>query len=154
MRSASVIFSQPCKNSERKIKYAPVAELADAYGSGPYFREEVQVQFLSGAPRKARFYRAFFFFSSLKLLADAQPWGWDFLYIYYKFNSVKLCNCHNYKFIKVVRLPIILPLQYEIMLHTAFPVNLIMFYKFGFQINFYPQLFITLINFDFINQQP
>ena len=30
--------------------FAPVAELADAYGSGPYFRKEVQVQFLSGAP--------------------------------------------------------------------------------------------------------
>ena len=38
-----------------------MAELADAYGSGSYFREEVQVQFLSGAPRKARFYRAFYF---------------------------------------------------------------------------------------------
>lgn len=67
MRSASVIFSQPCKNSERKIKYAPVAELADAYGSGPYFREEVQVQFLSGAPQKARFYRAFYFAILCKL---------------------------------------------------------------------------------------
>ena len=45
-----------------KIKYAPVAELADAYGSGPYFLTEVQVQFLSGAPQKARFYRAFFIY--------------------------------------------------------------------------------------------
>ena len=43
-----------------KTKYALVAELADAYGSGPYFLTEVQVQFLSGAPLKARFYRAFF----------------------------------------------------------------------------------------------
>ena len=39
--------------------FAPVAELADAYGSGPYFRKEVQVQFLSGAPKKVRFNRAF-----------------------------------------------------------------------------------------------
>ena len=29
---------------------ALVAELADAYGSGPYFLTEVQVQVLSGAP--------------------------------------------------------------------------------------------------------
>lgn len=32
---------------------------------------------------------------------------------------------------------LILPLQYEIMLHTAFSVNLIMFCKFCFEINFY-----------------
>ena len=31
--------------------YAPVAELADAYGSGPYFLTGVQVRFLSGAPK-------------------------------------------------------------------------------------------------------
>ena len=30
-----------------------MAELADAYGSGPYFCKEVQVQVLSGAPDKA-----------------------------------------------------------------------------------------------------
>ena len=29
-----------------------MAELADAYGSGPYFLTEVQVQVLSGAPNK------------------------------------------------------------------------------------------------------
>ena len=33
------------------ICYAPVAELADAYGSGPYFFTGVQVRFLSGAPK-------------------------------------------------------------------------------------------------------
>ncbi len=28
-----------------------MAELADAYGSGPYFRKKVQVRFLLGAPK-------------------------------------------------------------------------------------------------------
>ena len=32
--------------------FAPVAELADAYGSGPYFLIGVQVRFLSGVPTK------------------------------------------------------------------------------------------------------
>ena len=36
---------------KKKLIFAPVAELADAYGSGPYFRKEVQVRFLSGAPK-------------------------------------------------------------------------------------------------------
>ena len=34
----------------KNLIFAPVAELADAYGSGPYFFTEVQVQVLSGAP--------------------------------------------------------------------------------------------------------
>ena len=34
--------------------YAPVAELADAYGSGPYFLTGVQVRFLSGAPKSTK----------------------------------------------------------------------------------------------------
>lgn len=46
---------------------------------------------------------------------------------------------------------LILTLQYEIMFHTAFSINFIMFCEFGFEINFYPQLFITLIYLDFIN---
>lgn len=41
--------SLPCKNS-RNIIYAPVAELADAYGSGPYEGNFMEVQVLSGAP--------------------------------------------------------------------------------------------------------
>ena len=36
----------------KNLIFAPVAELADAYGSGPYFFTEVQVQVLSGAPLK------------------------------------------------------------------------------------------------------
>ena len=36
----------------QNLIFAPVAELADAYGSGPYFLTEVQVQVLSGAPLK------------------------------------------------------------------------------------------------------
>ena len=35
----------------KNLIFAPVAELADAYGSGPYFFTEVQVQVLSGAPQ-------------------------------------------------------------------------------------------------------
>ena len=34
------------------IIYAPMAELADAYGSGPYEWKFVQVQVLLGAPLK------------------------------------------------------------------------------------------------------
>ena len=36
----------------QKLNHAPVAELADAYGSGPYFWKKVQVRFLSGAPQR------------------------------------------------------------------------------------------------------
>ena len=42
--------SLPCKN-RRNIIYAPVAELADAYGSGPYEGNFMEVQVLSGAPK-------------------------------------------------------------------------------------------------------
>lgn len=42
--------SQPCKIYERKIKYAGMAELADAHGSGPCESNFMQVQVLLPAP--------------------------------------------------------------------------------------------------------
>lgn len=128
-----------------------MAELADAYGSGPYFREEVQVQFLSGAPQKARFYRAFFFFLNLNCwhthnlgVETSCIFTTNLILLNYAIiiisKSLRSCVCQ-----------LILTLQYEIMFHTAFSINFIMFCEFGFEINFYPQLFITLIYLDFIN---
>ena len=38
-----------------------MAELADAYGSGPYVRKDMQVQVLLSAPLKSSIYRAFSF---------------------------------------------------------------------------------------------
>ena len=53
----------------QKLNYAPVAELADAYGSGPYFLTGVQVRFLSGAPTlKAFIDAALSVFLCLKIL--------------------------------------------------------------------------------------
>ena len=52
-------------------KYADVAELADALASGASDRKVMWVQVPSSAPRKARFYRAFFFCSSKNKWADA-----------------------------------------------------------------------------------
>ena len=62
-----------------KIKYALVAELADAYGSGPYFLTEVQVQFLSGAPS----------FNSLNLFTIGKMFGLFYVYKYLTINSLK-----------------------------------------------------------------
>ena len=145
--------SQPCKNSERKLNMHPWRNWQTRMVQVHIFERKCRFNSCRVHHEKLDFIGLFSFFLRLNCW-QTHNLGVKFLVFYYKFNSVKLCNYHNYKFIKVVRLPIILPLQYEIMLHTAFPVNLIMFYKFGFQINFYPQLFITLINFDFINQQP
>ena len=55
----------------QRIKYAGVAELADALASGASDRKVMWVQVPSSAPRKARFYRAFFFCSSKNKWADA-----------------------------------------------------------------------------------
>ena len=52
------------------VKYADVAELADALASGASDRKVMWVQVPSSAPRKARFYRAFFFCSSKNKWAD------------------------------------------------------------------------------------
>ena len=54
-----------------KFLYADVAELADALASGASDRKVMWVQVPSSAPRKARFYRAFFFCSSKNKWADA-----------------------------------------------------------------------------------
>lgn len=54
----------------QRIKYAGVAELADALASGASDRKVMWVQVPSSAPRKARFYRAFFFCSSKNKWAD------------------------------------------------------------------------------------
>ena len=40
----------PCKNQEVKTKYADMAELADAHGSGPCESDFMQVQVLLSAP--------------------------------------------------------------------------------------------------------
>ena len=53
-----------------KFLYADVAELADALASGASDRKVMWVQVPSSAPRKARFYRAFFFCSSKNKWAD------------------------------------------------------------------------------------
>ena len=44
--------------SEKAHKYAGMAELADAHGSGPCESNFMQVQVLLPAPKTARFYRA------------------------------------------------------------------------------------------------
>lgn len=67
------------KIQREKIKYAPVAELADAYGSGPYFREEVQVQFLSGAPSE----------NNPNLTPIGDGFGFVLFYEYPNFNQKK-----------------------------------------------------------------
>ena len=54
-----------------KFLYADVAELADALASGASDRKVMWVQVPSSAPRKARFYRAFFFYSSKNKMADS-----------------------------------------------------------------------------------
>ena len=54
----------------RNDQYAGVAELADALASGASDRKVMWVQVPSSAPRKARFYRAFFFCSSKNKWAD------------------------------------------------------------------------------------
>lgn len=66
-------ISQSCKNLRVLItyKYAGMAELADAHGSGPCESNFMQVQVLLPAPKKARFYRAFCYFRIQKMLADA-----------------------------------------------------------------------------------
>ena len=51
--------------AKENLIFAPVAELADAYGSGPYFRKEVQVRFLSGAPKRKVTHRVAFSFCSI-----------------------------------------------------------------------------------------
>ena len=57
----------------KKLIFAPVAELADAYGSGPYFRKEVQVRFLSGAPKnKALLLKCFIFIQSEGLVCNCR----------------------------------------------------------------------------------
>ena len=55
---------RPCKMYGEKIKYADMAELADAHGSGPCESNFMQVQVLLSAPQKARFYRAFCYFAT------------------------------------------------------------------------------------------
>ena len=63
----------------QKIKYAGMAELADAYDSGSYFRKEVQVQFLLPAPNGT--------FPNLFLIGDG--FGFTVLFNYPNFNSKK-----------------------------------------------------------------
>ena len=58
---------------------APVAELADAYGSGPYFLTKVQVRFLSGAPNSI----------NPNLLIVGDGFGFIVFNMYPNFNSKK-----------------------------------------------------------------
>ena len=56
----------PCKNI--RVLYADMAELADAYGSGPYESNFMQVQVLLSAPHYEAFKNGFVLF--LKAFSD------------------------------------------------------------------------------------
>ena len=52
-----------------------MAELADAYGSGPYVRKDMQVQVLLSAPLESSIYRAFFFVNLFAYVVTMQTFA-------------------------------------------------------------------------------